>query len=137
MNGEQVKAHFEKRVNETVTQYNINPGIKGAINGILTSACGGDENRKLVLKYLCGVTSSKMLNAAQWMVLSDMVKPDKPPFGGWQAGNEKFQSAINAVLAALPKQEGQTEMFETSFTDPTPATERDTTAAYHGQERAV
>ena len=137
MNGEQVKAHFEKRVNETVTQYNINPGIKGAINGILTRACGGDENRKLVLKYLCGVTSSKMLNAAQWMVLSDMVKPDKPPFGGWQAGNEKFQSVINAVLAALPKQEGQTEMFETSFTDPTPATSEDDTAAYHGQERAV
>ncbi len=128
MNGEQVKAHFEKRVNETVTQYNINPGIKGAINGILTRACGGDENRKLVLKYLCGVTSSKMLNAAQWMVLSDMVKPDKPPFGGWQAGNEKFQSVINAVLAALPKQEGQTEMFELPFTDPstvTPAEEAD------------
>ena len=136
MNGEQVKAHFEKRVAETVTQYNINP-VKGAINGILTRACGGDENRKLVLKYLCGVTSSKMLNAAQWMVLSDMVKPDKPPFGGWQAGNEKFQSVINAVLAALPKQEGQTEMFETSFTDPTPVTDDDTTAAYHGQERAV
>ena len=122
MNGEQVKAHFEKRVNETVTQYNINPGIKGAINGILTRACGGDENRKLVLKYLCGVTSSKMLNAAQWMVLSDMVKPDKPPFGGWQAGNEKFQGVINAVLAALPKQEGQTEMFELPFTDQAPVT---------------
>lgn len=136
MNGEQVKAHFEKRVNETVTQYNINPGIKGAINGILTRACGGDENRKLVLKYLCGVTSSKMLNAAQWMVLSDMVKPDKPPFGGWQAGNEKFQSAINAVLAALPKQEGQTEMFDLPFTDMI-ATSEDNTAAYHGQERAV
>ena len=136
MNGEQVKAHFEKRVAETVTQYNINPGIKGAINGILTRACGGDENRKLVLKYLCGVTSSKMLNAAQWMVLSDMVKPDKPPFGGWQAGNEKFQSAINAVLAALPKQEGQTEMFELPFNDMT-ATDDDTTAAYHGQAGAV
>lgn len=137
MNGEQVKAHFEKRVNETVTQYNINPGIKGAINGILTRACGGDENRKLVLKYLCGVTSSKMLSAAQWMVLSDMVKPDKPPFSGWQAGNEKFQSVINAVLAALPKQEGQTEMFgEFPFTD-TSATPEDDTAAYHGQERAV
>ena len=136
MNGEQVKAHFEKRVNETVTQYNINPGIKGAINGILTRACGGDENRKLVLKYLCGVTSSKMLNAAQWMVLSDMVKPDKPSFGGWQAGNEKFQSVINAVLAALPKQEGQTEMFELPFTDMI-TTDDDTTAAYHGQERAV
>ena len=122
MNGEQVKAHFEKRVAETVTQYNINPSIKGAINGILTRACGGDENRKLVLKYLCGVTSSKMLNAAQWMVLSDMVKPDKPPFGGWQAGNEKFQSVINAVLAALPKQEGQTEMFELPFTDTSPVT---------------
>ena len=136
MNGEQVKAHFEKRVAETVTQYNINPGIKGAINGILTRACGGDENRKLVLKYLCGVTSSKMLNAAQWMVLSDMVKPDKPPFGGWQAGNEKFQSVINAVLAALPKQEGQTEMFELPFSD-TSATSADDTAAYHGQAGAV
>ena len=137
MNGEQVKAHFEKRVTETVTQYNINPGIKGAINGILTRACGGDENRKLVLKYLCGVTSSKMLNAAQWIVMSDMVKPDKLPFGGWVSRNDKFQSVINAVLAALPKQEGQTEMFELPFTDTSPVTIEDTTAAYHGQERAV
>ena len=136
MNGEQVKAHFEKRVTETVTQYNINPGIKGAINGILTRACGGDENRKLVLKYLCGVTSSKMLNAAQWIVMSDMVKPDKLPFGGWVSRNDKFQSVINAVLAALPKQEGQTEMFELPFNDMT-ATREDDNAAYHGQERAV
>lgn len=111
MNGEEVRAYFERKVSTVVTQYNINPGIKGAINGILTRACRGEENRRLVMKYLCGVTSSKELNAAQWIVLAEMVKPDKPPFGGWQAANPKFQNAIDAVLAALPKQEGQTEMF--------------------------
>jgi hypothetical protein len=110
MNGQEVKEYFVKRVNDTVTQYNINPGIKGAINGILTRACGGDENRKLVLKYLCGVTSSKMLNAAQWTILSDMVQPYKPEGMSWQAGNDKFQRSINAILADLPRQEGQTEM---------------------------
>ena len=117
MNAEQIKKHFDYKVGMVVTQYNINPGIKGAINGIITRACGGDENRKLVLKYLTGVTSSKELNAAQWIVLAEMVKPDKPPFGGWQSANPKFQSVINAILAELPKQEGQGEMFITAEED--------------------
>lgn len=111
MNAKQVKQHFESRVNQTVSQHNINIGIKGAINGILSRACGSSDNRKLVLKYLCGVTSSNDLSAAQWIVLSEMVKPEKPPLCGWQSGNPKFQSAINAILAELPKQEGQGEMF--------------------------
>ena len=110
MTGEDVRTYFVERVEKTITQYNVNPGIKGAVNGILTRACGGDANRKLVLKYLCGVTSSKQLNAAQWIVLCDMVQPDKPEGRPWQAGNPKFQRAIDAVLAALPKQEGQEEM---------------------------
>ena len=124
MNAQQVKEHFDYKVGMCITQYNINPGIKGAINGIITRACGGDDNRKLVLKYLTGHTSSKELNAAQWIVLAEMVKPDKPPFGGWQAGNPKFQSVINAILAELPRQEGQGEMF----TDPSPVTEAEDTA---------
>ncbi len=111
MNGEEVRAYFERKVSAVVTQYNINPGIKGAINGILTRACNGEENRRLVLKYLCGVTSSKELTAAQWIVMSEMVQPDKLPFGGWQSSNPKFQGAIDAVLAALPEQEEQAEMF--------------------------
>ena len=110
MTGEDVRTYFVERVEKTITQYSVNPGIKGAVNGILTRACGGDSNRKLVLKYLCGVTSSKQLNAAQWIVLCDMVQPDKPEGRPWQAGNPKFQRAIDAVLAALPKQEGQEEM---------------------------
>ena len=110
MTGEDVKAFFDEKVSRVVTMYNLNPGIKGAINGILNRACNGEENRRLVLKYLCGVTSSKSLTAAQWIVLSDMVKPDKPEGQPWQAGNPKFQRAIDAVLSALPKQEGQTEM---------------------------
>jgi hypothetical protein len=109
MTGTDVRDYFILKVERTVTQYNINPGIKGAINGILKRACGGDDNRHLVLKYLCGVTSSNGLSAAQWMVLEEMIKPAKP-FSEWIANNEKFQRAINAVLADLPKQEGQEEM---------------------------
>ena len=112
MKAEQVKAHFESRTAAVVTQYNINIGIKGAINGILSRACGSSDNRKLFLKYLCGVTSSKELSAAQWIVLAEMVKPDKPALCGWQSANPKFQSAVNAILAELPKQEGQQEFFE-------------------------
>jgi len=112
MKAEQVRQHFESRVKQTVSQYNINIGIKGAINGILSRACGSSDNRKLFLKYLCGVTSSKELSAAQWIVLADMVKPDKPALGEWQSANPKFQSAVNAVLAELPRQEGQAEFFE-------------------------
>ena len=110
MTGQDVKSYFEKRVAETATTHNLNEGIKGAINGILTRACGGNDNRKLVLKYLCGKTSSRELTSAQWFVLCDMVKPDKDPALGWVAANPKFQNAINAILADLPKQEGQTEM---------------------------
>ena len=110
MNGEDVRNYFAARVEKTATAYNINPGIKGAINGILNRACGGSDNRKLVLKYLCGKTSSRELSTAQWAVLSDMVKPDKDPQLGWVSANPKFQSAINAILAALPRQEGQEEM---------------------------
>ena len=110
MTGEDVRTYFVERVEKTITQYNVNPGIKGAVNGILTRACGGDANRKLVLKYLCRVTSSKQLNATQWMVLCDMVQPDKPEGQPWQAGNPKFQRAIDAVLVALPKQEGQMQV---------------------------
>lgn len=110
MTGADVKAFFDAKVARVGTQYNLNPGIKGAINGILKRACGSDDNRRLVLKYLCGVTSSKGLSAAQWIVLHDMVKPDKGLSTDWHSANPKFQRAINAVLAALPKQEGQTEM---------------------------
>lgn len=109
MTGEDVKNYFDSKV-KAAGNYSINPGIKGAVNGILTRACGGEENRRLVLKYLCGVTSSKLLNSQQWIVLTDMVKPDKPEGQPWQAGNPRFQRAIDAVLASLPKQEGQTEM---------------------------
>ena len=112
MNAQQIKEYFESKVKKTVSQHNINPGIKGAINGIISRACGGSDNRKLVLKYLCGVTSSKELNAAQWIVLSEMVKPEKPALMNWQSGNPKFQSVINAILAELPRQEGQGEFFD-------------------------
>ena len=109
MTGADVRDYFARKVEKTVTQYNINPGIKGAINGILKRACGGDDNRRLVLKYLCGVTSSKMLTAAQWMVLADMVGPAKP-FDEWIANNPKFERSINAILYALGDQDAQEKM---------------------------
>jgi len=85
-------------------------GIKGAMNGILAKSVGGNANRKLVLKYLAGTTTSTTLTDWQWYALYVLVQPYKDTALGWMSNNPKFRTAIDAVLADMAKMEGQLEM---------------------------
>lgn len=91
---------------------------KGAITGVLEKACGGKENRYLVLKVLTGHTSSKELTEAQWYGLLCLVQPHKPQGGHWttQRGEADLQIICGALLARHATQEGQIDMFAPSET---------------------
>lgn len=115
--GIQVRAYFHAlsmgQVDRSVPfghDYQWSDGLKGAMNGILSKAVGGDANRKLVLKYLANTTTSTTLTQGQWYALYCLVRPTKDAALGWISDNPKFQTAINAVLADLTRQEGQLEM---------------------------
>lgn len=86
---------------------------KGAITGILEKACGGKENRYLVLKVLTGKTSSKLLDEAEWYGLLCLVQPYKPAGGHWttQRGENDLKAICGAILGFHAAQEGQLEMF--------------------------
>lgn len=91
---------------------------KGAITGVLEKACGGKENRYLVLKELTGYTSSKKLSEAQWYGLLCLVQPHKPQGGHWttQRGKTDLQIICGALLARHAMQDGQIAMFSPSET---------------------
>lgn len=117
LTGSQVRSHFHDLAfgrNDPGAPISrdahIPDGIKGAINGILTRAAGSDANRKLVIKYLAGVTSSKDLTPGQWFALYCLVRPYKDEALGWISDNPKFSRAMGAVLAGIPRQAGQAEM---------------------------
>jgi len=55
MNANEIKQEFDKNVDRFVDGVVV---AKGAITGVLNQACGGDDNRHLVLKALTGSTSS-------------------------------------------------------------------------------
>ena len=114
--GEQVRDYFlalslgEIDPNVPARDAVILPGVKGAINGILSKAVGGDANRKVVLKYLADTTSSTTLDQGQWYALYCLVKPYKDTALGWISDNPKFMDAIGAILASMAKMDGQLEM---------------------------
>ena len=114
--GEQVRDYFlalslgEIDPNVPARDAVILPGVKGAINGILSKAVGGDANRKLVLKYLADTTTSTALDDGQWYALYCLVRPYKDTALGWTSDNPKFTQAIGAILADMVKQDGQLEM---------------------------
>ena len=49
-------------------------GMKGAVIGLLNKACGGNGERKLLLKYIFGKESSKELTGAEWIGLMQWVE---------------------------------------------------------------
>ena len=88
---------------------NYPPGMQGAIIGTLEKACGGKDNRKLVLKLLTGHTSSKDLHPAQWYALYKLVLPYKPEGGKWGSGNPELEYLCNCLLSKTVDQSGQTK----------------------------
>ena len=87
-------------------------GMQGAIVGTLEKACGGKENRKLILKQLTGKTSSKDLSQGEWRGLYKLALPFKPEGGKWCSGNPDLESICNTILRETYAQPGQTTLFE-------------------------
>lgn len=104
---EEIKGQFEENVDkyDGFTEFGI--GMKGAITGVLESACKNKENRKLVLKQLSGQTSSKNLHPAQWDALHKLVRPWKPEGGHWQSENPDLERICNILLNKAVDQPGQ------------------------------
>ena len=117
----EIKTHFDQLVKGT--PQNIlsisNTGLRGACRGALNKACGGDDNRKLILKALTGSTSTKSLTTNQWYALFRFVFPyENSEFtfkseatGKW-AGREELSAWCGAIMTHVLEQEGQITMFE-------------------------
>lgn len=90
----------------------IEQGTKGAITGILEKACGGRDDRYLVLKALTGKTSSKELTDADWYGLLCLVQPFKPEGGKWTTSIGEYELSVKCkqIIAIAAKQAGQMEM---------------------------
>lgn len=108
--GNQVRAKFDRlsagQIEPGFPVGKISHGIKMAMNGILAKAVGGNDNRKLVLKYLADTTTSDDLTERQWYALYILIQPYKDIALGWISNNPKFRTAINAILADMARQDG-------------------------------
>ena len=84
--------------------------IKAAI-GTISKASGGDANRKLVQKALCGKTSSREMSDAEQYALYKFASPAK--IGGHWASEHGMHlvEMCHLLLEDAARQEGQAEMF--------------------------
>jgi len=100
MNAVMIKTRFEMYVEHPV---NYPPSAKshGVYVGALNKACKGDANRKLVLKYLTGKTSTKTFTDNEWAALKRMV--DQSP--------AELERLCGIILAEVVKQDGQLELI--------------------------
>ena len=121
MNYTDIKTHFDRLVDgepQNVLALS-NKGLQGACRGALNKACGGDDNRKLILKALTGSTSTKTLTQNQWYALFRFVFPyDNGEFvfkseatGKW-AGREELTAWCGAIMTHVVDQDGQMNMLE-------------------------
>lgn len=102
MNAQKIKERFDLYANNTVGgQYAPSAASHGVCVGALNKACKGDANRKLVLKYLTGKTSTKVLSDNEWIALKKMV--DVSPV--------ELERMCGIILGEVVKQEGQLELI--------------------------
>jgi hypothetical protein len=101
MNAPVIKERFEFYVNNHDGMYPPSSKAHGVYVGTLNKVCKGDANRKLVLKYLTGKTSTKVLSDGEWIALKRMC--DINPV--------ELERYCGMILAEVVKQDGQTEMF--------------------------
>lgn len=84
--------------------------------GTVNKASGGDANRKLVLKALCGKTSSKQMTDAEKYAFCKFASPAKIA-GHWASEHGNFLiDMCHLLLEDAARQEGQAEMFTESET---------------------
>lgn len=110
MNADKIKDLFKRECDT------FQDGIvfhKGTVIGVLNKACNGESNRHLVLKYLTGKVSSKLLTEAEFYALYKLVLPIKPEGGHWQSGrgDAELEAMCGTLLAAAVDQPGQIKMF--------------------------
>lgn len=102
MNAESIKLRFAYYVGNHEGMYPPSKKGRGVYVGILNKSCHGDANRKLVLKYLTGKTSTKLLDENEWTALKKMC--DVSPV--------EIEKMCQIILGELVKQEGQTSFDE-------------------------
>ena len=95
---------IKKRFSEYVEKNGYPPSVasRGVYIGKLNKACGGDANRKLLLKYLTDKTSTKVLSDAEWRALKKFVDVDPVD----------LELMCKIVLGEVVKVDGQLDMFE-------------------------
>ena len=110
MNATEIKQEFDKNAAKFADGVVV---AKGAITGVLNQACGGDDNRHLVLKALTGSTSSRSISERHWFALLQFVQPYKPEGQRWQSQRgDDLRVECGILLTAQADQEGQLKMFE-------------------------
>jgi hypothetical protein len=102
MNAQQIKDKFNYYTQHHKGLYLPSEKAHGIYVNALNKACKSDANRKLVLKYLTGETSSKKLTDNQWIALKKMC--DIHPV--------ELERVCGAILAEVVKQDGQLELME-------------------------
>jgi len=110
MNADEIIQDFKDNMDKYSGDITYAAGMQGAITGILEKACGGKDNRKLVLKLLTGHTSSKDLHLSHWHGLYLLVLPFKPEGGKWGSANTELDRICNCLLNKSYDQPGQTKM---------------------------
>ncbi len=100
MNADTIKNRFAFYVSNPAGVFPPSVNARGVYVGKLNIACGGDANRKLVLKYLTGKTSTKALTDAEWGALRKMC--DATP--------SELEEYCAVILGACVKNDGQMEM---------------------------
>jgi hypothetical protein len=101
MNAQKIKERFEFYTANHDGLYPPSAKAHGIYVGALNKACKGDANRKLVLKFLTGKTSTKILTDPEWIALRKMV----------DITLVDLETMCGVILGEVVKQEGQTEMF--------------------------
>lgn len=100
MNAEKIKGRFKYYVETDA----LLPSKKarGVYVGILNKSCKGDANRKLVLKYLTGKTSTKILSDSEWGALKKMC----------EVSPVQIERMCGLILGEVVKQTGQLMLDE-------------------------
>ena len=106
---EEIKDKIESYKKDVPSYYDPNQSQKGAMIGELNRACRSNDNRKLFLKELFGVTSSSLLSVSDWWALKQFI--DSRKIGEVWVVREGFAAEVGVVMAAVVKQEGQLEIF--------------------------
>ena len=107
MNAEKIKARFEFYLTNNDGLYPPSAKAHGVYVGALNKACKGDANRKLVLKYLTGKTSTKVLSDIEWIALRKMI----------DVSQVELETMCGVILGACVKQDGQGDMFAPAPTE--------------------